>query len=256
MTPESVTEELVNRARSKYAEKEELFPDGTLREIERIVLLRNVDKHWIEHIDAMDDLEEAVGLRAYGQQDPIKVYRIESGVMFDEMNESIKEQTAKTLLSVVPANTIKHSEAPKVTGESRKQAPAATAAPAKRENVYGSAATPERKTSTPYVIYEGAIEPFSIQFSDVATKMLFSQTERERGTEVMATSNRLQYMSNTDKLNVSSQLLDRGILSINDVREIWNLPPVDGGDARIIRGEYYNADEKVTTTEEGNNGEA
>ena len=151
VTPESVTEELVNRARSKYAEKETLFPDGTLREIERIVLLRNVDKHWIEHIDAMDDLEEAVGLRAYGQQDPIKVYRIESGVMFDEMNESIKEQTAKTLLSVVPANTIKHSEAPKVTGESRKQAPAATAAPAKRENVYGSAATPERKTSTPYV---------------------------------------------------------------------------------------------------------
>jgi hypothetical protein len=62
---------------------------------------------------------------------------------------------------------------------------------------------------------------------------------------VMATANRLQYLSNADKLNVSSQMLDRGIMSINDVREIWNLPPVDGGDARIIRGEYYNASEKV-----------
>ena len=101
--------------------------------------------------------------------------------------------------------------------------------------------------------YEGAVEPFAIQLSDVLTRMLFSQRERELGAGVMATANRLQYMSNTDKLNVSSQLLDRGILSINDVREIWNLPPVDGGDARIIRGEYYNADEKVATTEEGNN---
>jgi hypothetical protein len=59
-------------------------------------------------------------------------------------------------------------------------------------------------------------------------------------------------MSNADKLNVSAQLLDRGIFSINDVREIWNLPPVEGGDARIIRGEYYNADDKVS--EEGNDG--
>jgi hypothetical protein len=61
----------------------------------------------------------------------------------------------------------------------------------------------------------------------------------------MATSNRLQYLSNADKLSVSSQMLDRGIMSINDVREIWNLPPVDGGDVRIIRGEYYNAEEKT-----------
>jgi hypothetical protein len=53
-------------------------------------------------------------------------------------------------------------------------------------------------------------------------------------------------MSNKDKLDVSNGLLDRGIMSINDVREIWNLPPVEGGDVRIIRGEYYNADEKVS----------
>ena len=94
--------------------------------------------------------------------------------------------------------------------------------------------------------YEGAIEPFAIQFSEVMTKMLFTLREQTEGNEVMATANRLQYLSNSEKLNVSSQMLDRGIMSINDVREIWNLPPVEGGDARIVRGEYYNADQKIT----------
>lgn len=100
--------------------------------------------------------------------------------------------------------------------------------------------------------YEGEIEPFAIQFSEVLTKMLFTFREQTAGNEVIATANRLQYLSNADKLAVSSQMLDRGIMSINDVREIWNLPPVDGGDARIIRGEYYNAAEKVN---EGENDE-
>lgn len=97
--------------------------------------------------------------------------------------------------------------------------------------------------------YEGAIEPFAIQFSEVMTRMLFTFREQSQGNEVMATSNRLQYLSNRDKLDVSAQLLDRGIMSINDVREIWNLPPVEGGDERIIRGEYYNANDKIN--EEG-----
>ncbi len=93
--------------------------------------------------------------------------------------------------------------------------------------------------------YEGAIEPFAIQFSEVMTKMLFTFREQSQGNEVMATANRLQYLSNTEKLNVSSQMLDRGIMSINEIREIWNMPPVEGGDVRIIRGEYWNADDKV-----------
>lgn len=93
--------------------------------------------------------------------------------------------------------------------------------------------------------YEGAVEPFAIQLSEVLTKMLFTFREQSNGNEVAVTSNRLQYLSNADKLNVSSQLLDRGIMSINDVREIWNLPPVEGGDTRIIRGEYYSTDDKI-----------
>ena len=106
--------------------------------------------------------------------------------------------------------------------------------------------------------YEGAIEPFAVQFSEVMTKMLFTIREQTQGNLVIATSNRLQYMSNSDKLNVSAQMLDRGIMSINDVRQIWNMPPVEGGDIRIIRGEYYNANEKVQGEEnnddEGNQG--
>ena len=147
ISAESIRDELIERARAKYAEKEKLFPEGALREIERIVLLRNVDKHWIDHIDAMDDLEDGIGLRAYGQQDPFKEYRLIAGDMFDEMTSSIKEQTAKTLLSVMPANTIRHAEAPRATSEGQKP----VAAPEKRENVYGKAATPDKATSTPYV---------------------------------------------------------------------------------------------------------
>lgn len=103
--------------------------------------------------------------------------------------------------------------------------------------------------------YEGAIEPFAIQFSEVMTRMLFTFREQSQGNRVMATSNRIQYMSNSDKLAVSAQMLDRGIMSINDVREIWNLPPVENGDVRIIRGEYYGADDKLISAGDENDAE-
>lgn len=102
--------------------------------------------------------------------------------------------------------------------------------------------------------YEGAVSPWAIQFSEVLTKMLFTFREQSQHNRVYVTANRLQYMSNADKLNVSAQLLDRGIMSINDVREIWDLPPVEGGDERIIRGEYYNAADKVQEVDNGESG--
>ena len=102
--------------------------------------------------------------------------------------------------------------------------------------------------------YEGAIEPFAIQFSEAMTKSLFSERERAQGSMLMLTANRLQYMTNSDKLNVTAQLLDRGLFSINEAREIWNLAPVENGDTRVIRGEYYSADDKLTPTEEINDG--
>lgn len=96
--------------------------------------------------------------------------------------------------------------------------------------------------------YEGAIEPFAVQFSEAMTKSIFSERERAQGSYVMATANRLQYMSNADKLAVSSQMADRGIMTRNEIREIWNLPPIEGGDVPTIRGEYYLLDPEGNTT--------
>lgn len=93
--------------------------------------------------------------------------------------------------------------------------------------------------------YEGAIEPFSIQLSDVMTKMLYTNRELGTGNRVMFTSNRLQYMSNTDKLSVSAQMADRGLMTRNEIRSIWNLPPLPAelGDSLPVRGEYYDLKE-------------
>lgn len=102
--------------------------------------------------------------------------------------------------------------------------------------------------------YEGAIEPVAIQFSEVLTKMLFTPREQAEGNIVMATSNRLQYMTTQEKLNVSAQLSDRGILNRDEVRDIWNMPELPNGEgqAYIIRGEYYNANDKINEDEGGN----
>ena len=89
--------------------------------------------------------------------------------------------------------------------------------------------------------YEGAIEPFAIQFSEVLTKMLFTFREQTQGNKVTATANRIQYMTNKDKLEVTNGWADRGMASIDEMREVWGLPPLpDGkGEAIPIRGEYY-----------------
>ena len=95
--------------------------------------------------------------------------------------------------------------------------------------------------------YEGAIEPFSIQLAEVMTRMTFTPMEQSNGNAFFFTANRLQYLSTADKLSVSSAMLDRGVMSLNEVREIWNLEPIDGGDAHIIRGEYYDTEDKLNT---------
>ena len=91
--------------------------------------------------------------------------------------------------------------------------------------------------------YEGAIEPFAIQFSDVLSRILFTKAERMNGNKMIATANRMQYMSNKDKLEMIAAFMDRGIFTINEAREILNLDPVEGGDVRTVRGEYKNADD-------------
>lgn len=99
--------------------------------------------------------------------------------------------------------------------------------------------------------YEGAIEPFAIQLSEVLTAMTFTGREQATGNRFFFTSNRLQYMTNSDKLRVSAHLVDRGVMSRNEAREIWNLPPIEGGDDYVIRGEYKSTDSVEDPDREG-----
>ncbi len=93
---------LMEKAHAKYAEKVALFGEDIFKEVERSVLLRNVDTAWMEHIDAMDDLKGSVGMQAYAQRNPIDEYRVVGGEMFDSMVSEIREKTVRTVLSVVP----------------------------------------------------------------------------------------------------------------------------------------------------------
>ena len=99
---EEIEEELVKRVLARYGEKEKLFGAETFREVERAILLRNVDTAWMEHIDTMDELKSTVGLQSYAQRDPITEYRIQGADMFDAMVEDIRQGTARAILSVVP----------------------------------------------------------------------------------------------------------------------------------------------------------
>jgi hypothetical protein len=86
--------------------------------------------------------------------------------------------------------------------------------------------------------YEGKIEPFALQLSQAMTCMTYNQNEITRGNAIEWSANRLQYATNNEKLQVSSQMFDRGVLSLNMVMDIWNLPHVEDGDKRYIRKEY------------------
>lgn len=90
--------------------------------------------------------------------------------------------------------------------------------------------------------YESKVEPFAVQLGEGLTQMLFTTVEQMHGNRIMFSANRLEYASNASKRNMARDMTDRGIISINEAREMLQLPPVDGGDVRVIRGEYTNAD--------------
>ena len=97
---EETKKTLYERGEALYNEREQELGDEIMRSLERMVLLRNVDSKWMDHIDNMDELRRGIGLRAYGQQDPIVAYRMESYDMFDEMSESIREETVRQMLTI------------------------------------------------------------------------------------------------------------------------------------------------------------
>ena len=97
---EEVAETLKAKALEIYAEREAEFGTEVMREMERVMLLRSVDTNWMDHIDAMDQLRQGIGLRAYGQHDPVVEYRNDSYDMFEGMTNAIREQTAKLVMTV------------------------------------------------------------------------------------------------------------------------------------------------------------
>ena len=100
LDPEYVKEEICKKAMAQYEAREQAYGDKVMRELERVVLLKNVDREWMDHIDAMEELQKGIRLRAYGQRDPVVEYRLEGFDMFDEMIATIRENTARMMLTV------------------------------------------------------------------------------------------------------------------------------------------------------------
>lgn len=98
--------------------------------------------------------------------------------------------------------------------------------------------------------FNGCIEPFAIQLSEAMSKAIYSDLERSYGSYVLVDANRLQYMSTSQKVQMAKELGDRGMLTINEMRELFNYPPIENGDQAVIRGEYYSLDDKIGQEEE------
>ena len=114
--PEKISEELIKQANAKYVEKETEIGSEEMRELERVVMLKVVDEKWMNHIDSMDELKNGIGLRAYGQQDPVVKYRIEGMDMFEEMISDIKVDVTKILMNIRQQGEAKRQETVKITG--------------------------------------------------------------------------------------------------------------------------------------------
>ena len=114
-----------------YEQKEKEFEDFDLREIERIILLKVIDRKWMDHIDDMDQLRQGIGLQAYGQKDPLVEYKMSAYEMFDAMSAAIQEDTLKLLYHVSMEQKVEREEVAKVTGTNKDDS--VQNAPQKRE---------------------------------------------------------------------------------------------------------------------------
>ncbi|MBO4265496.1 MAG: preprotein translocase subunit SecA [Clostridia bacterium] len=118
LSADSIIAMLNSRADKLYEAKEQLFVDGAMREVERIILLHSVDKKWMDHLDMMDDLRESIGLQAYAQRNPLTEYRIASADMYDEMIEDIRCDTVRRILAAAPRSEfLRRSAVAKIKSE-------------------------------------------------------------------------------------------------------------------------------------------
>ena len=115
---EDVETELKKKAAGIYAEKEQSIGEANMRELERIIMLKIVDERWMNHIDAMEELKDGIGLRAYGQKDPVVQYRLEGADMFDQMNLDIRTDVVKFLMNARKREgNMQRTTSVKITGE-------------------------------------------------------------------------------------------------------------------------------------------
>ena len=115
LSENKIVEEIKNKALEKYEIKEKTIGEENLRELERVVMLKVVDQKWMDHIDSMDELKNGIGLRAYGQKDPVVQYRIEGFDMFDQMVYDIKHDVVKMLLNIEKKGEIKRTQTAEIT---------------------------------------------------------------------------------------------------------------------------------------------
>lgn len=116
----ALIQQLKEKALRIYEMKEAEFPEPEqIREIERVILLKVTDQHWMNHIDDMDQLRQGIGLQAYGQRDPVTEYRFQSYDMFAEMTESIREETVKALMHVRIEQKVEREQVAKETGTNK-----------------------------------------------------------------------------------------------------------------------------------------
>ena len=114
---EDVINELKEKTHEIYENKENEFGSENMRELERVVMLKVVDQKWMDHIDDMDELKNGIGLRAYGQKDPVVQYRLEGADMFDDMIEALKDDVAKIMLNIQKKEeNVKRAETAEITG--------------------------------------------------------------------------------------------------------------------------------------------
>jgi len=132
MSQAEMKEMLQERAAAKYAEKEAEFDEEQLREVERVILMKVIDKKWMAHIDDMDQLRQGIGLQSYGQKNPLVEYKMLGYEMFGEMTEAISADTVRMLFHVRIEQKVEREEVAKVTGTNKDDSLAKT--PKKRED--------------------------------------------------------------------------------------------------------------------------
>ena len=134
---EQFIKELQDKAIEIYEAKEKEFPEEEhIRELERVVLLKMIDRRWMDHIDNMEQLRQSIGLQAYGQRDPLVEYRFAGYDMFDEMTDGISEDTVQALMHIRIQQTVEREEVAKVTGTNKDESAAKQPVRRKEGKVY------------------------------------------------------------------------------------------------------------------------